>query len=104
MTILRQVGTRIVLSPHEYFQFDQTLKNVVVNSESAFWDFCENHLLEISKKASRRDWGASKLLMGGPPKGGRPRRWSTMVLHMALPNGIFLFGKGYSKGTLGFFV
>ena len=32
------VGTRIVLSPHEYFQFDQTLKNVVVNSESAFWD------------------------------------------------------------------
>ena len=32
------VGTEIVLSPHEYFQFDQTLKNVVVNSESAFWD------------------------------------------------------------------
>ena len=33
------VGTRIVLSPHEYFQFDQTLKNVVMNSESAFWGY-----------------------------------------------------------------
>ena len=32
------VGTGNVLSPHEYFQFDQTLKNVVVNSESAFLD------------------------------------------------------------------
>ena len=32
------VGTGNVLSPHKYFQFDQTLKNVVVNSESAFWD------------------------------------------------------------------
>ena len=32
------VGTGNVLSPHTYFQFDQTLKNVVMNSESAFWD------------------------------------------------------------------
>jgi hypothetical protein len=32
------VGTRNVLSPHKYFQFERTLKNVVVNSESAFWD------------------------------------------------------------------
>ena len=32
------VGTGNVLSPHKYFQFDQTLKNVVVNSESAFCD------------------------------------------------------------------
>ncbi len=32
------VGIGNVLSPHKYFQFDQTLKNVVVNSESAFWD------------------------------------------------------------------
>jgi hypothetical protein len=31
------VGTGIVLSPHKYFQFERTLKNVVVNSESAFW-------------------------------------------------------------------
>ena len=27
-----------VLSPHKYFQFERTLKNVVMNSESAFWD------------------------------------------------------------------
>ena len=32
------VGTGNVLSPHKYFQFEQTLKNVVMNSESAFWD------------------------------------------------------------------
>ena len=32
------VGTRNVLSPHKYFQFERTLKNVVVNSESAFSD------------------------------------------------------------------
>ena len=32
------VGTRNVLSPHKYFQFKRTLKNVLVNSESAFWD------------------------------------------------------------------
>ena len=31
------VGTGNVLSPHEYFQFERTPKNVVVNSESAFW-------------------------------------------------------------------
>ena len=32
------VGTGNFLSPHKYFQFERTLKNVVVNSESAFWD------------------------------------------------------------------
>ena len=32
------VGSGNVLSPHEYFQFERTPKNVVVNSESAFWD------------------------------------------------------------------
>ena len=32
------VGTGNVLSPHKHFQFERTLKNVVVNSESAFWD------------------------------------------------------------------
>ena len=32
------VGTGNVLSPHKYFQFERTLKNVVVNSECAFWD------------------------------------------------------------------
>jgi hypothetical protein len=30
------VGTGNVLSPHKYFQFIWTLKNVVMNSESAF--------------------------------------------------------------------
>ena len=33
------VGTGNFLSPHKYFQFERTLKNVVVNSESAFWIF-----------------------------------------------------------------
>ena len=32
------VGTGNVISPHKYFQFKGTLKNVAVNSESAFWD------------------------------------------------------------------
>src|SRR3990170_7669558 len=39
------VGTRNVLSPHKYFQFERTLKNVVVNSESRFWIFWKSHLL-----------------------------------------------------------
>ena len=30
------VGTGNVLSPHKYFQFIRTLKNVVMNSESTF--------------------------------------------------------------------
>ena len=30
------VGTINVLIPHKYFQFERTLKNVVMNSESAF--------------------------------------------------------------------
>ena len=30
------VGTGNVLSPHKYFQFIRTLKNVVVNSENRF--------------------------------------------------------------------
>ena len=34
---IKLVGTRNVLSPHEYFQFERTLKNVVMNSESTFW-------------------------------------------------------------------
>ena len=33
------VGTGNILSPHKYFQFERTLKNVIVNSESAFWDY-----------------------------------------------------------------
>ena len=30
------VGTGNILSPHKYFQFERTLKTVVMNSESAF--------------------------------------------------------------------
>jgi hypothetical protein len=40
------VGTGNVLSPHKYFQFERTLKNVVVNSESAFWDIFWKRFLE----------------------------------------------------------
>ena len=32
------VGTGNVLSPHKNFQFERTLKNVIVISESALWD------------------------------------------------------------------
>jgi hypothetical protein len=44
------VGTGNVLSPHKYFQFEQTLKNVIMNSESTFWIFLEKHLFEIFQK------------------------------------------------------
>jgi hypothetical protein len=38
------VGTGIVLSPHKYFQFERTLKNVVVNSENQLYGyFLESH-------------------------------------------------------------
>jgi len=67
------VGTGNVLSPHKYFQFDRTLKNVVVNSESAFWDIFGKSLLGYFQKASRRAWGPRKPLMGGPPRVGQPR-------------------------------
>ena len=61
------VGTRIVLSPHEYFQFDQTLKNVVVNSESTFWIFVGKSPFGIfPKKASRMPWALRKLPWGAP--------------------------------------
>jgi hypothetical protein len=44
------VGTRNVLSPHKYFQFIRTLKNVVMNSESGFWIFWKSTFLGYSKK------------------------------------------------------
>jgi hypothetical protein len=67
------VGTRIVLSPHEYFQFDQTLKNVVVNSESAFWVFYEKHLLGYFPKRLLEGLGAKKPPWRGPQERvGRP--------------------------------
>jgi hypothetical protein len=49
------VGTENVLSPHKYFQFERTLKNVVVNSESTFWIFLGKHLF----------FGYSKRLLEG---------------------------------------
>ena len=62
------VGTGNVLSPHKYFQFDQTLKNVVVNSESAFWDILGKSPFGYFPK---------RLLEGmdgwGPPWGGPTR-------------------------------
>ena len=42
------VGTGNVLSPHKYFQFERTLKNVVVNSENQLYGyFLESHLLGL---------------------------------------------------------
>ena len=62
------VGTGNVLSPHKYFQFDQTLKNVVMNSESAFWDIFGKVPFGIfSQKASRRD-GWMRTTLGGPTR------------------------------------
>src|SRR3989337_4307844 len=77
------VGTGNVLSPHKYFQFERTLKNVVVNSESAFWDFLESHLLGLLLKASRRAWGAMRAPHGGPPRGWLP----SMVELLGDPHG-----------------
>ena len=49
------VGTRNVLIPHKYFQFDQTLKIVVVNSENQLYGyFMESHFLGL---CSKRSWG-----------------------------------------------
>ena len=49
------VGTGNVLSPHEFFQFDQTLKNVVVNSENQLFGYLlESHSFRLLLK---RSWG-----------------------------------------------
>ena len=66
------VGTGNVLSPHKYFQFDRTLKNVVVNSESAFWIFLEKHLLGYFPKGFSKAWGLRNLLCPPPSGSGRP--------------------------------
>ena len=60
------VGTGNVLSPHKYFQFDRTLKNVVVNSESAFWIFLEKCLLGYFPKRFLEGLGAKKSPWGPP--------------------------------------
>lgn len=60
------VGTGNVLSPHEYFQFDQTLKNVVVNSESVFWDIYGKLPFWIFPKRLLEGLGTKEPPMGGP--------------------------------------
>jgi hypothetical protein len=92
------VGTGIVLSPHKYFQFIRTMKNVVVNSDGRFWIFWKSTFWDFPKRCSRRGRRAWHLMGGSPPQGGRPR----VELHMALPYGIFPFGREYANGTLGF--
>jgi hypothetical protein len=79
------VGTGIFLSPHKYFQFERTLKNVVMNSESAFWDiFLESHLLGLLLNPSRRAWGGHESTSWGAPKGVAGQAWwSSLELHMA---------------------
>src|SRR5213083_426295 len=68
------VGTGNVLSPHKYFQFDRTLKNVVVNSESAFWDISKRLLEGLGGQGSP-SWGGQGVAGQG---------WSSsMELHMA---------------------
>jgi hypothetical protein len=44
------VRTRNVLSPLKYFQFKRTLKNVIMNSESALWIFFGKHLFGYFQK------------------------------------------------------
>jgi hypothetical protein len=77
------VGTGIVLSPHKYFQFIRTLKNVVMNSDSRFWIFWKSTFLEIPKRPSRRE-GRGRHLMGRDPQGGGWPRWE---LHHGAPHG-----------------
>ena len=69
------VGTGNVLSPHKYFQFDQTLKNVVVNSENQLYGyFMESHLLGL---CSKRSWGWHGWIgaIFGPLMGVWPATW-----------------------------
>ena len=56
------VGTGNVLSPHKYFQFERTLKNVVVNSESAFWITIHENILGMTwmDKSHHTPWFSYK--------------------------------------------
>src|SRR3990170_7537161 len=62
------LGTGNVLSPHKYFQFERTLKNDVVNSESAFWDIFEKGIFLLRKGYSKGIF----LLRKGYSKGIHP--------------------------------
>ena len=70
------VGTGNVLSPHKYFQFERTLKNVVVNSKKYY--------LDIFGKPSRRTWEPRKPPHGGAPKSGRPREVGLLGAPLAI--------------------
>ena len=84
------VGTGIVLSPHKYFQFDRTLKNVVMNSESAFWDFLWKAPFGIFPKRLLEALGTKEAPLGGAPQGVAGHGgWSSMELHMALLFALF---------------
>jgi hypothetical protein len=60
------VGTGIVLSPHKYFQFERTLKNVVVNSDGRFWIFWKS-TFGIFPKRLLEGMGGHDNTWGGPP-------------------------------------
>ena len=61
------VGTGNVLSPHKYFQFEWTLKNVVMNSESAFWDIYGKPPFGAFPKRLLEGLGDQGTPFGGPP-------------------------------------
>ena len=83
------VGTGIVLSPHKYFQFDQMLKNVIVNSESAFWDFLWKAPFGIFSKRLLEALGTKEAPLGGGQGVAGHGGWSSMELHMALLFALF---------------
>ena len=64
------VGTGNVLSPHKYFQFERTLKNVVVNSGSAFRDIYGKPLFGAFPKWLLEGLGDQGSPFGGPREGG----------------------------------
>ena len=61
------VGIGNVLSPHEYFQFERTLRNVVVNSESVFWDIYGKPPFGAFPKRLLEGPGDQGTPCGGPP-------------------------------------
>src|SRR4030066_177638 len=78
------VGTGNVLSPHKYFQFERTLKNVVVNSESVFWVIFGKPPFRAFAKRLLEGHGGHGSPSWGAPKGVAGQgRWSSLELHMA---------------------
>src|SRR3989337_1540006 len=80
------VGTGNVLSPHKYFQFERMLKNVIVNSESAFWGFFwRATFLDLVKVLEGRALQGKEPHLGGPLGVAVQAWWSSLELHMAPP-------------------